>query len=58
MRFHEPAELVRRADEVMHELPGDFAKQDKEQGTNNAEMFAMMVDLMKESNKNMMMMMS
>ena len=51
MRFLEPEELVRKADEIFRELPGDFSKQDKEQGTNNSQMFAMMMEMMKEQTK-------
>ena len=57
MQFLEPEQLMKAADQVFKELPGDFAKQDKEQGTQNLEMFKMMMEMMKEQNESMRQMM-
>jgi hypothetical protein len=47
MQFLEPEQLIKAADEVFKELPGDFAKQPKDQGAQNMEMFKMMMEIMK-----------
>ena len=53
MQFLEPEQLVKAADEIIAELPGDFAKQPKSEGANNMEMFKMMMEMMKEQGKSM-----
>lgn len=58
MQFLEPEQLVKAADEIIAELPGDFKKQPKDEGSSNMEMFKMMMEIMKEqanSTKEMMM---
>ena len=52
MQFLEPEQLIKAADEIIAELPGDFAKQPKD-GAQNMEMFIMMMEMMKEQGKNM-----
>jgi hypothetical protein len=52
MHFLEPEKLMKATNEIFEELPGDFAKQDKAQGTNNQEMFVMMMEMMKEQSLN------
>ena len=51
MHFHEKVED--KAEEILDELPGDFRRQDKNEGTNNSAQFAMLLDMMKEQNKNL-----
>ena len=53
MQFLEPEQLIKAADEIIAELPGDFAKQPKGEGAHNMEMFKMMMEMMKEQGKNM-----
>ena len=53
MKFHQAKELVNRANKVLDELPGDFKRQDKEEGTQNAKMFEGMLAMMREQNENM-----
>ena len=52
MHFLEPEQLIKATEEILKELPGDFAKQDKAQGTNNQEMFVMLMEMMKEQSLN------
>ncbi len=54
MKFYEAKELVDRANKVLAELPGDFKKQDKEEGTQNAQMWEGMLKMMRDQNENMM----
>jgi hypothetical protein len=49
MQFLEPEQLIKAANKLVRELPGDFAKQDKEQGSQNMEMWKMMMQIMKEN---------
>ena len=51
MHFHENVED--KAEEILDELPGDFKRQDKNEGTQNGEQFAMLLEMMKEQNKNL-----
>ena len=51
MNFHKNVE--EKPEEKLLELPGDFFRQDTNEDNNNAQ-FAMLIDLMKEQNKNFM----
>jgi hypothetical protein len=53
MQFLEPEQLIKAADEIIAELPGDFAKQPKDEGSENMAMFKMMMEIMKEQGKSM-----
>ena len=53
MNFYEPEVLVEKATEMFKELPGDFKRQDREQGTHNSEMFKFMIEMIKDQNENM-----
>ena len=53
MQFLEPEQLVKAADEIIAELPGDFAKQPKDEGAHNMEMFKMMMEIMKDQAESM-----
>ena len=53
MHFHEKVE--EKPEEKLLELPGDFIRQDTNEDNNNAQ-FAMLIDLMKDQNKNFMQM--
>ena len=53
MTFHRAEELVNRANKVMEQLPGDFQRQDREEGTRNFKMFEVMLTMMKEQNENL-----
>ena len=44
MHFHEKVED--KAEEILDELPGDFKRQDKNEGTNNGAQFAMLLEMM------------
>ena len=51
MNFHKNFE--EKPEEKLLELPGDFFSQETNEDNNNAQ-FAMLIDLMKEQNKNFM----
>ena len=57
MQFLEPEQLMKAGYQVFKELPGEFVKQDKEQGSQNLEMYKMMMEMMKEQNESMRQMM-
>ena len=53
MKFYGAEKLVEKANKVLSELPGDFKRQDKEEGTKHAKQFELMLQMMKEQNDNM-----
>jgi GTP-binding protein EngB required for normal cell division len=44
-------DIDRKASELLGELEGDFARQDRQNGTNNSAEFAAMIELLKDSNQ-------
>lgn len=57
MQFLEAEQLFNSADQVFKELPGDFVRQENDQGTQNLEIFKMMMEMMKEQNESIQQMM-
>ena len=50
MNFYEAKDLIDKTQKLLNELPGDFKKQDNEEGTNNQLIFREIKHMMEDQN--------